>query len=275
MVRPARRLPVYCGLALATLLAAFPIVWMALMSIRSNSEIFAAPPTILPRKIIFDSYLTILTTPEHLRFFLNSYLVAAVVTLASIVIAVLAGYGFSRFQFKGKKVLNLFVIMTQTIPPITLLIPFFGLVVAFGLYDTYTALVLSYLTLTLPYAILMMTAYFNTVSTEMDEAVLTDGGSRFYALWRVILPLSVPGIIAVGVYTFLLSWNEFLFALTLTKRTSLRTIPVGIALFMGQHAYEWNTMMAMSILGTGPILVLYMLAQRFFLSGLTAGASKG
>ena len=274
MVRPARRLPVYCGLALATLLAAFPIVWMALMSIRPNSEIFAAPPTILPRKIIFDSYLTILTTPEHLRFFLNSYLVAAVVTLASIVIAVLAGYGFSRFQFKGKKVLNLFVIMTQTIPPITLLIPFFGLVVAFGLYDTYTALVLSYLTLTLPYAILMMTAYFNTVSTEMDEAVLTDGGSRFYALWRVILPLSVPGIIAVGVYTFLLSWNEFLFALLLTG-VDTRTVPVAMAQTIGGDiGVRWGLLAAIETLFLIPVVVVVYVLQNHLLRGVTFGTIR-
>jgi multiple sugar transport system permease protein len=189
-------------------------------------------------------------------------------------VAILAGYGFSRFNFKGKKVLNLFVISTQTVPPITLLIPYFSMVVVFQIYDTYLALFFTYTALTLPYAILMMTGYFNTISQELDEAVLIDGGSRSYALWRVIVPLSVPGMVATAVYTFLLAWNEFLFALTLTKSTAMRTVPVGIALLMGQHAYEWNVMMSISLLGSAPILLIYLVAQRFFLSGMTAGSIK-
>jgi multiple sugar transport system permease protein len=120
----------------------------------------------------------------------------------------------------------------------------------------------------------MMTGYFNTLPKELDEAVMVDGGSTFYALWRVLVPLSVPGIIATGVYTFLLAWNEFLFALTLTKSTEMRTVPIGIHLLMGQHAYEWNEMMAMSLLGSFPILIMFLIAQRYFLAGMTAGSVK-
>ena len=139
---------------------------------------------------------------------------------------------------------------------------------------TYFALILTYMVFTLPYAILMMTGYFNTLPKELDEAVMVDGGSSFYALWRVLVPISVPGIVATGVYTFLLAYNEFLFALTLTKTTDMRTVPIGIQLLMGQHAYQWNEMMAMSILGSLPILVIYMVAQRYFLAGMTAGSVK-
>ena len=127
---------------------------------------------------------------------------------------------------------------------------------------------------TLPYAILMMTGYLNTVPKELDEAVLVDGGSSWTALWQVIVPVSLPGIVATAVYTFLLSWNEFLFALTLTKSTEMRTVPIGIQLLMGQHAYEWNEMMAMSVLGSLPLLLLYLIAQRHFMSGITAGSLK-
>ena len=119
-----------------------------------------------------------------------------------------------------------------------------------------------------------MTGYFNTLPKELDEAVIIDGGSSFTALWRVLVPVSIPGIVATGVYTFLLSWNEILFALTLTKSTEMRTVPIGIQLLMGQHSYEWNEMMAMSILGSFPILIMYMVAQRYFLEGLTAGSVK-
>lgn len=247
---------------------------MLVNSIRSNTEIFSLPPRLIPKVFILDAYRAVFSDPTKVRFFLNSYLVATVVTLLTLVVAIMSGYGFSRYSFKFKKPLNLFIISTQTVPPITLMIPYFGLVVAFRIYDTYLALIFTYMVFTLPYAILMMTGYFNTLPKELDDAVMVDGGSNFFALWRVLVPISVPGIVATAVYTFLLSWNEFLFALTLTKSTSMRTVPVGIQELMGQHAYEWNQMMSMSLIGSIPILVIFLVAQRYFLAGMTAGSVK-
>jgi multiple sugar transport system permease protein len=247
---------------------------MLVSSIKSNTEIFSVPPALFPKIFSLHAYQTILGDSSKVRFFLNSYLVASMVTLLTLLVAVMSGFGFSRYTFKLKKPLNLFIISTQTVPPITLLIPYFGLVVAFRMYNTYFALIFTYMVFTLPYAILMMTGYFNTLPREIDEAVMIDGGSSFFALWRVLVPISVPGIVATGVYTFLLAWNEFLFALTLTKTTDMRTVPIGIQLLMGQHAYEWNEMMAMSMLGSIPILILYLVAQRYFIAGMTAGSVK-
>lgn len=264
----------YAGLALGLVYASFPVLWMLVSSIKSNTEIFSIPPKLFPRESTLNAYHAILSNPTKVRFFLNSYLVATVVTLLTLLVAIMAGYGFSRYSFKLKKPLNLFIISTQTVPPITLLIPYFGLVVALRMYDTYFALIFTYMVFTLPYAILMMTGYFNTVPKELDEAVMVDGGSNFFALWHVLVPVSLPGIIATCVYTFLLSWNEFLFALTLTKTTAMRTVPIGIQQLMGQHAYEWNEMMAMSLLGSLPILIMYLVAQRYFIAGMTAGSVK-
>lgn len=265
---------IHAGLLIGLVYAGFPILWMLFSSLKSNTEIFSLPPKLLPEIFTLEAYRAVFSNPMKVRFFLNSYLVATVVTLLTLLVAILAGYSFSRYSFKFKKPLTLFIISTQTVPLITLLIPYFGLVVAFKMYDTYFALIFTYMVFTLPYAILMMTAYFNTLPKELDEAVMVDGGSTFYVLWRVLVPLSVPGIIATGVYTFLLAWNEFLFALTLTKSTEMRTVPIGIHLLMGQHAYEWNEMMAMSILGSLPILIMFLIAQRYFLAGMTAGAVK-
>jgi multiple sugar transport system permease protein len=264
----------YLGLAIGLVFAGFPVLWMFFTSLKSNTEIFALPPRLLPDEFTIKAYRSIFSNPEKVRFFLNSYLVAGVVTLLTLFIAILTAYGFSRFSFRFKNTLNVFIISTQTVPPITLLIPYFGMVVTFGIFDTYFALILTYLVFTLPYAILLMTGYLNTLPTELDEAVLVDGGSSWTALWRVIVPLSVPGIVATAVYTFLLAWNEFLFALTLTKSMEMRTVPIGIELLMGQHAFEWNEMMAMSVLGSLPLLVLYLFAQRYFLAGMTAGSVK-
>lgn len=268
------RIVIYILLVIAGVFAVFPVFWAFLMSTRPNVEIFKWPPTFLPKKFTLEAYRQVFENPTYLRFFLNSYVVAMVVTLSTVIVAILAGYSFSRFNFPGKKLLNLFVVGTQMVPPITLLIPYFSMIVALRLYDTYKALFLTYIVLTLPYAILMMTGYFNTISKELDEAVMIDGGTRLYALWRVLVPLALPGIIATTVFSFLLSWNEFAFALTLTKSNSMRTIPVGISLLMGQHAYEWNVMMAVSILGSAPALLLYLVAQRYFLAGMTVGAIK-
>jgi multiple sugar transport system permease protein len=264
----------YLGLAAGLVFSGFPILWMLFTSLKSNTEIFALPPRLLPEEFTLVAYRSIFADPTKVRFFLNSYLVAGVVSVLTVLVAILTAYGFSRYSFWGKNVLNVFIISTQTVPPITLLIPYFGMVVTFGIFDSYFALILTYLVFTLPYAILLMTGYLNTLPKELDEAVLVDGGSSWSALWRVIVPLSLPGIVATAVYTFLLAWNEFLFALTLTKSMDMRTVPIGIELLMGQHAFEWNEMMAMSVLGSLPLLVLYLLAQRYFLAGMTAGSVK-
>jgi multiple sugar transport system permease protein len=264
----------YVGLAIGLVFATFPILWMFFSSLKSNREIFALPPRLLPDDFTIAAYLTIFNDPVKVRFFLNSYLVAGIVTVLTLLVAIVTAYGFSRYRFRFKNTLNIFIISTQTVPPITLLIPYFGMVVALRIFDSYFALVLTYMVFTLPYAILLMTGYLNTIPKELDEAVLVDGGTSWTALWRVIVPVSIPGIVATAVYTFLLAWNEFLFALTLTKSMSLRTVPIGIQLLMGQHAFEWNEMMAMSVLGSLPLLVLYLVAQRYFLAGMTAGSVK-
>jgi len=119
-----------------------------------------------------------------------------------------------------------------------------------------------------------MTGYFNTLPRELDEAVMIDGASHFYALWRILVPIAKPGIVSVGIYTFMQAWNEYLFALTLTKTVEMRTVPIGIQLLMGQHSYEWNEMMAMSILGCLPVLILFLFFQRYFIGGMTAGSIK-
>lgn len=269
-----RTIALLIGLILGLVFAAFPIVWMLFSSLKSNTEIFSLPPRLLPDEFTLVAYQSIFSSPEKLRFFFNSYFVSATVTALTLLVAILTAYAFSRFDFRFKKALNILVISTQTVPPITLLIPYFGMVVMFHIFDTYLALILTYLVFTLPYAIILMTGYFNTLPKELDQAVLIDGGTSWTALWRVIVPISKPGIVATSVYTFLLAWNEFLFALTLTKSMDLRTVPIGIQLLMGQHAFEWNEMMAMSVLGSLPLLVLYLVAQRYFLAGMTTGSVK-
>lgn len=262
------------GLIIGAVFAGFPVLWMLSTSFKANGEVFAVPPRLITSSFSFNAYREILTDSRQLRFFLNSYIVAMAVTVLTLLVAIMAAYAFSRFKFPGKTALNVVIVSVQAVPPITLVIPYFGLVVALGLYNTYPGLILTHMVFTLPYAIIMMTAYFNTLPRELDESVKVDGATAWTALWRILVPISVPGMIAVGVYTFMISWNEYLFALTLTRTDDMRTVPIGIQLLMGQHSYEWNQMMAMSILGSIPVLILFLLFQRRFIGGLTSGAVK-
>jgi multiple sugar transport system permease protein len=265
---------VITGLVLGGLFAGLPVLWMLSTSFKNNGEVFQNPPKLITRTFSFDAYREIFGNGAQLRFFLNSYIVAIAVTILTLLVAILAGYAFSRFKFPLQRTINAVIVSVQAVPPITLVIPYFGLVVALGLYNTYAGLILTHMVFTLPYAIIMITAYLNTLPRELDESVKVDGGSSWTALWRILVPISVPGLIAVGVYTFMISWNEYLFALTLTRTDDMRTVPIGIQLLMGQHSYEWNQMMAMSILGSIPVLVLFLIFQRRFIGGLTAGAVK-
>jgi len=263
------------GLVIGALFAGLPVVWMFVSSFKSNTKIFAYPPQLIDESFSLEAYTQVLTNPEQVRYFINSYLVSTLVTILTLIVGILAGYSFSRFNFRFKNVLNLLIIGVQSVPPITLMIPYFGLIVALGLYNSYWALIFTYMVFTLPYAIIMMTGYFNTLPRALDEAVMIDGGSSLTTLWRVLVPISVPGIVSVGVYTFMLAWNEFLFALTLTKTNDMRTVPIGIQLLMGQHSFEWNQMMAMSVLGSLPVLLLFLIFQRYFIAGMSAGSVKG
>ncbi|MDC7287250.1 carbohydrate ABC transporter permease [Blautia schinkii] len=262
------------GLLVGLVYALFPVVWMISCAFKSNTEVFTVPQRIIPRNITFEAFTSVLTDTTKLRYFLNSYVIALTTTAITLFVAILAAYALSRYDFKAKKPLNAFIIITQAVPPITLLIPYFGMLVLFGLYDSYWALIVTYLVFTLPYATIMITGYINTLPKDLDEAVAIDGGSTWCVLWRVLVPIAKPGLVATAIYTFLQCWNEYLFALCLTKSGEMRTVPIGIQLLMGQITYSWNEMMAMSILGSIPIIILFVFAQNYFIAGLSAGAIK-
>lgn len=273
--RQLMRTGLIAGLLVSAVFVVFPVFWMLVSSFKTNTEIFANPPQIVSPGFSFAAYTDVLHDPAKIRFFINSYLVAFAVTILTVVIAIQTAYALSRYDFRLKKPLTVAIIGTQAVPPIALVIPYFGLMVAAGLCNTYQGLILTHLVLTLPYAILMMTGYFNTIPRELDEAVRVDGGGSMMAVWRLLVPISIPGIVAVAAYTFTISWNEFLFALTLTQTDDKRTVPIGIQMLIGQNHYDWNQMMSMSLLGSVPILILFLIFQRWFISGLAAGSVKG
>ncbi|MEM9708625.1 MAG: carbohydrate ABC transporter permease [Pseudomonadota bacterium] len=273
--RAWRQRGIYLALIVVTGVLTFPIFWMVSVSLKPTVETFSLPPRLLPKVFHWGGYIEVLGDPQFRRFLFNSYIVGLAVTALSLVIGTLAAFGFSRYQFFGDKAAKLFVITTQMVPTITLLIPFFGVIVFLKLYDTLWGLVLTYLTFSLPYAVIMMNGYLDTIPKDFDEAATIDGCSPLGVLFRVLLPVATPGIISTAVYTFLLAWNEFLFALALTRSIEMRTVPVGISMMVGEFGLKWDEMMAFSVIGSVPVLILFMAVQRFVVSGLSAGGIKG
>lgn len=273
-INTIKKIIIYLLLLIFVFYACFPVIWMISTSFKSPGEVFQSPPKFKPRFFTTSAYMAIFTNPVKRAYFWNSIIVSLVVTTFTLFVSILTAYAFSRFEFKGKRLMNVFVINTQAVPPIALMIPFFSIIVKIKFYDTLWALISTYLVFTLPYGILMMTGYFNTISKSLDEAVEVDGGSSWTILWRILVPISLPGIVATAIYTFIQSWNEYLYALTLTRSSNMRTIPVGIQLLMGEHAYTWNEMMAMSVLGALPVLILFLFGQKYFIAGMTSGSVK-
>lgn len=269
-----RNIGLYGALLVGAVFAGGPVVWMLSSAFKSNADIFAYPPRLISNSFSASAFTAVLDNPQDVRFFVNSYVVGLCVTALTLLVAVVAAFALSRYRFLLREPLKVLIIGVQAIPPITLIIPLFGVVIAVHLYNSYEGLIFTYLVFTLPYSVIMMTAYFNTIPRELDEAARIDGAGSMRTLFRVILPLARPGLVAVGFYAFMISWNEFLFALTLTQTDNKRTVPVGLTLLMGQYNYEWNQIMAMSVLGCLPVIVLFLIFQRHFVSGLSSGAVK-
>lgn len=265
----------YLLLFFAAIIVAFPVFWMLSISLRPNGQVFSFPVKLLPETWTTRAYHDVFTSKKMMSYFWNSYIDGFLVVCFSTILGIMAGYGLSRYKFKGKNVFSMFVISTQTLPQVTLLIPLFLLMIQVGLYNTRMGLVLAYSSFALPYTILMMVGYFNSIPKELDEAAKIDGASDFRTLWTIITPIATPGIVSTMIYTFMLSWNEYLFATTLIKDDSLKTVPIGISLLKGEASYDWTLIMAMSIVGSIPVLIFYLLGQRRFISGLASGSVKG
>ena len=264
----------YVGLILTTLVLALPIFWMLSVSFRTNVEVMRIPPAWLPKIFTAASYLKVFSEPRYLQCFWNTYFISIVVTLLALFFGTLAGYGIARFKFPGKHWLITFLLITQTFPLVLLTIPYFKVMVALGLYDTLLALILVYLSFCLPFCILMLRNYFADLPEELEEAAMVDGCTRLQAVWRVTVRLSFPAMVGTGLYTFLLAWNEFLFAMILVESWSNRVITMAIYSLLSEFVTDWAAMMAFSMLASLPIMIIFIFLQKYVVKGMTMGAIK-
>lgn len=274
---PGRKITVFIVFVFVMLFIALPIYWMFVTSIKPNSAAFSVPPQYFPTHPTFINYMKQLTDRSgFLTYLTNSIIVSFGSTIVSIIAAVLAGYAFSRFRFPAKKTIFILILASQMFPGSLMIVGMYILFRHIHLLNTYAGLILAFTSFSLPFCIWMMQGFFNTVPRDLEESAEIDGASRFGTLWRVILPLTSPGIVAIGVYAFLNSWNNLLFALSLTSSQNLRTIPPGfLNTYVGQFQYYWSDAMAGSVIVILPMVIVFILLQRYLVQGMTAGAVKG
>ncbi|HET7714943.1 MAG TPA: carbohydrate ABC transporter permease [Bauldia sp.] len=269
------KLVIALGAAILLAVCVFPFVWMALSSVKTLGELYTVPPVWLPEVFSLENYRKVLFESNVPRYFLNSAVISIGATALALGLAIFASYGLARFHFKGKAAYQAAILLGQLLPTAAIIVPLFVTLRVLGLVNTYLGLILVYMIITLPLSVWMLTSYFRAIPVELEEAAIIDGCSRLGVLFRITLPLSAPGIVAIVVYAFVTTWNEFIFALVLAQDYRVKTLPIGIAEFTTEFNTDWGAVMAASLIMTLPIAILFFAMQRMFVGGLTAGAVKG
>jgi multiple sugar transport system permease protein len=273
--RRIRQIIVMILLILVVTILVFPFLWMLSTSFKPPEEIFTERPQWIPDNPTTDNYYNILFKTSFPRYFANSVLVGLITMVLALFVTTFAGYALSRYRFRGKGIFSTWLLVSQMFPPVLLIIPIYVFMIKLGLVNKYSALILTYATFSLPFSTWMLKAYFDTVPIELEEAAKVDGCNQIQALTKIILPLAAPGIVTVALFIFILAWQEYMFALTLTSTTDMRTLPVGISLFLGEYRVLWGSLMAGSVVVTAPVVVFFVYLQRYIVQGLTLGAVKG
>ena len=251
-----------------------PVLWMISTALKTNAETMTVPPIWLPTRIDLNSFKRLWSAYPFGTFFKNSVIIALFSMIICVFCSCLAGYGISRFKFKGRNTLMSFILVTQMFPSVMLLVPFYSVIKTLHLINTHFGLILVYTSFTTPFCTWMMMGYFKTLPLDLDEAAIIDGCSAWQTYYKVILPLTLPGIASTSIYSFITSWNEYMFAFILTNSAEMRTLSVGIAELNGFQQILWNDMMAASLIASVPLIILFAALQKYFVSGLTSGAVK-
>lgn len=273
-MNPAFKFLTYLVLITSSIIVLFPILWMISTSVKTETEVFSIPPKWIPDNITFETFKSIWVDYPFGHYFLNTFFVVILATVVSLIFSTLAGYGASRFNFRGRGFFLTFLLVTQMFPSIMLLIPFYKIMSSLNMIDTLFSLVLTYISFTIPFCSWMMMGYFDSIPKELDQAAEIDGCGKFRTFWQVILPLTTPGIAATAIYSFIIGWNEYMFALVLITSETNKTLPVGIGQLVGQYKILWNDLMTSSIIASIPLIIMFLFMQKHFISSLTAGSVK-
>ncbi len=252
----------------------FPIYWMIISSFRDDNSLYANF-SLLPGPFTLTNYEVLLELTDYPTWFVNSILVAFGTVCITLVMSVLIAYSVTRLQFRGKMAVVGVMLYAYMFPPLLLAIPLFSLFVKLGLADTRLSLMISHCTITLPLGVWLLWGFFKQIPLDVEEAAMVDGCSRLRAFVLVVLPLTLPGVLTVAIFSFLLSWTDYTFALVMIGTDSLKTLPAGLDTMVGMYELRWGELMAGSTLIALPLLVMFMFLSRYFIHGLSAGALKG
>ncbi|MET3900152.1 multiple sugar transport system permease protein [Devosia sp. UYZn731] len=256
-----------------------PMVWMIITSLKTGFAAMQYPPQWWPAEPTLDNYTRLLDPSgrigqDFLHYFWNSLWVSTITTILAVVVAVPAAYAFSRFRFPGRNFLFFAVLLRNMFPAVVFLVPLFILMKALGLVNTHGSLILTYLTFGLPLAIWLLKGFYDNIPIQLEQAARIDGATRFQAFIFVVMPLSTPGIIATSIYSFIGAWNEYIYAYTFLTKQSQMTLPVGIQRFFSENATDWPGLMAATFIMSVPVVVLFLVLQKYFVRALTEGAVK-
>ena len=251
-----------------------PLLIPLLTSFKTASDVFALPVKLLPAPFTFESYVNAVIQKGFHRPLLNSFVVASIVTMLTLIVALPAAYGLARFRFRGRRIMTIAVLLAYLVPSVALLVPLFVTFRWLGLTGTLGALVLSHLLFTVPFAIWFLRGFFAYVPWELEDAAMIDGCRRFEALYMVLLPILAPGVLAIGFFSFISSWGEFIYSLIFAgTRTS--TAPVAMAQFVSEAYVDWGGLAASSVMFSLPVALLFMFFQKYLITGMSSGSVKG
>lgn len=255
---------------------ALPLVWMVITSIKPQSELFVIPPAFLPEEITFEHYRRLLTETPFLTYLRNSIILASGTTVVVIVVATLGAHSLVRFSYPGRESLAGAVLFTYLLPSVVLVIPVYFLMVSIGLVNSLLSLVIAYTTFALPYALWLLRSFMSAIPADLEAAAMVDGASRMRAFIDVVLPQAAPGIISTALFTAILAWNEYLFALVLVNSDASRPLTTGVmSMLVTSFNIEWSMLMAASVMMSIPLLVVFLFLQKYLTRGFGAGAVKG
>ena len=272
--RLGRAAGLYGAGSVLLLLGAFPLFWMLSTSLKPSGEIFATP-TLVPRHATLGNFVQLMAETNFAVYFKNSVIVSLTTVVVTLAASAAGAYALTRFAFRGRDTVIRLILATYMFAPIMIIIPFYILVRQLGLVNTRLALVLSYTTFCLPFCLWLLRAFFAGVPLELEEAAMVDGANRARAAWYVTLPLALPGLIAAGIFTFILAWNDFLFALVLITSDELKTLPVGVNDLFNATIVDWGMIMAAGVVITVPTIGFFVAVQRYLIQGWGAGGLKG
>ncbi|QAT50516.1 carbohydrate ABC transporter permease [Caproiciproducens sp. NJN-50] len=264
-------------LVIILLFLLFPILWVFLTSLKTNMESYRFPPTFLPEKASLASYVNLFTKDNaFFVYYKNNFVVSFITALVTTVFAILAGYALSRFHFKWNKWLVAALLTSQMFPVISRMISLYDLLGKIHLINTLFGLTLALIAAQIPFTVILMSSFFDSVPIAIEEAARIDGAGRFQILTRIVTPLVKPGMLASGLYAFLMTWDDYLHAITLIQTDSLRTLSAGVALrYLGELSFDWSLINSISIVSMLPMIILFFFFQKYMVSGLVAGAVKG